>query len=740
MASPAAAGPAAAVSPEAVAQETGAADEAPIEQQVAGLATLPDLKTPAEWPWKPLPSAAAPPGEEGDAAAAAGAAAATPVAALAAAAESAGEAREGGDGDGGLSYEQNMWDRFELIWSSRIEPSHRLLEQVTDVLSKRAELERKYGDSLVSFAGEVKTDSQANSVHAAVESVMVNFKNRAEQSIELADSIEQDIVAAFEVVIQQHKAVARHVYNDLQLLVRYCQEKRHLHDKMARRYASRCLEAEQAAQECLQGLAMKTVDRMKLAMQATKLSKQARVAEHEYYAAISQANQAQSVYDAQIPYILSAVQDMDEKRGKCLTDGLMKLAVFETSWLRNLQYDLEATVKAGESCDAAKDVQDFIRENQSPSKEGRSVPLAARGFWTLKHFKEQPKMTPGTRNNMEVQQYIRQLMDAELRDTLAALLAEDAPGSKAEECKEQLEQVRAGANDPRRRAALCQVLRSEVLKREAAGTELDNASGISVPLPILDALVQMFKASLDHCDEQHDSWCGRDFMVLAQKFRTEADGGKPVSLLSRIYNHALWNKVTFWEETLVLGLCEAHSAEAVWRRSVTPGSQFTQPAMTAFLQHFVGYMMAFGISFDQGRNSVQATLKKHSAMLGGTVKPYATLLLQPYESQAAPAPAQGAAAAVPARQLSVEAEDGKSAAGSSAVGGGDSSNMAADMEDDFEAMAFGLPPDSSKDAASTTDAAGADDSGEDAEPEDSPGADALRALGGTQPSVDDVFA
>jgi len=85
--------------------------------------------------------------------------------------------------------------------------------------------------------------------------------------------------------------------------------------------------------------------------------------------------------------------------------------------------------------------------------------------------------------------------------------------------------------------------------------------------------VPLFKTALDACDEQNDAWCGRDLMVLSQLFRTDAPGtGKPVQLLSRVYNHALWNKVTFWEEVLTLGVCEAHSAESVWRRTLPAGS------------------------------------------------------------------------------------------------------------------------------------------------------------------------
>jgi len=220
----------------------------------------------------------------------------------------------------------------------------------------------------------------------------------------------------------------------------------------------------------------------------------------------------------------------------------------------------------------------------------------------------------------------------------------------------------------------------------------------------MDVLTHLFRAALDACDDQNDTWNGRDLMVIVNLLRADLEGGKPVLMLSRVYNHALWNKVTFWEEVLLIGLCEAHSAEAVSRRSLPPGSQFKHIAMTSFLQRLLGYMMAFGISFDQGRNSVWATIRKNAALLGSTCKPYANALLQAYENlpQSIPGPVTGSASVGSAGSggaLPGQADHG--------VNGGPPHRVFSDgfsesppaglppsmdsAEDDFEAVALGLP-------------------------------------------------
>ncbi|CAJ1355630.1 unnamed protein product [Effrenium voratum] len=979
--------------------------------------------------------------------------------------------------DAPRSFRKDLWDRFDYLWKHRIEPSQSLLQKVTDLLRSRAELERKYGESLLSF-GEI---SESGALHSAVDAMIVNFRNRGEQSIILADELEQDIIVSFDCVIKQHKEVSKKVYSDVQLLVKNLQDRRKSHDRSARRYGSRCAEAEFAAQDSLQAVSMKTADRLKLAQQATILSKQARVAEYEdYYHAIDkahrlvpetsrrsrpqklrlanseklaefqlfgcssldirllaedvskkqelrlldfqdprgsahfvtvdfgdinlgpsmaaelaqalqaeqslselrcnisnahclaqmgqlsaielrgnlgepaleklagllqsseslkmlrlpstgisckgaallaaglqqndflleldlhanaigdqgaaflakalevnpyvlesldlsdnrlseaavpglqhsfansfsmavlrlgehgslkktpsaavglegeplqpprdlqrfavrchrqgaeilvhdrdptaelsdmqqdekeldlvfsvpglkrhhpvhvalssrrlkftagevsfdaelleeidplrydvscrdpeseftprakrraqreQANKASALYAEQMAHVLEVLQDMEEKRGQCLRDGLRKLAVYETSWLRNMQYDLEGVAKASEDCDPVQELQNFIETSIKEAGEERPplVRLGAAPFHQLGKGREPRKMSPELQQLIQVQQHMRQLMD-DMTPVLSRLLE----GGEVEVA--QTEGLCRQLPESRPRAAFCQVLRLAVLKDDPSA-ELDNAAGRNLTPAAFEALASCFTVALDAADEHNDAWCGRDLMVLAQLFRTVGPEGQAVSLLSKVYNHALWNKVTFWDEVLLLSLCEAYAAEAVWRRSLAPGSQFSKPAMTSFLQRFVGYMMAFGISFEQGRNSVASTLRKNAAFFGHqTVQAYSQLLLEAYEV----ATPQGAS-------------DSRNMSRLEALPTGPALAMSEPPEgqDDFEAVAMGVQADFAQ-REETPSSALAEDQASDDEDEDDKGeeTEALRVLAEAQPKVDDVF-
>ncbi|CAE7460000.1 unnamed protein product [Symbiodinium sp. CCMP2456] len=201
----------------AMAQDAPAA-EAPPDRPIA---SMPELTSQAEWPWRKVESTESVEEKEAPA-----------------------EVPE----DKSLSFRRDLWDKFDFLWRERVEPSQGLLQKVADLLRSRAELERKYGESLLSFGGDLQVEP-GNPLHTAVDAMIVNFRNRGEQSITLADELEQDIIVCFDTVIKQHKEVSRKIHSDVQLVTKYAQERRKAHDKLARRYGSRCAEAEYLAQE-----------------------------------------------------------------------------------------------------------------------------------------------------------------------------------------------------------------------------------------------------------------------------------------------------------------------------------------------------------------------------------------------------------------------------------------------------------------------------------------------------------
>merc|ERR1711879_665686 len=107
-------------------------------------------------------------------------------------------------------------------------------------------------------------------------------------------------------------------------------------------------------------------------------------------------------------------------------------------------------------------------------------------------------------------------------------------------------------------------------------------------------------------------------MIFVEKFETISEAGKRHALRNSVYAHRMWSKVTFWEEVLLIGLCESHAAEAIWRRQLSPSHDLTngQPPMTNFLTRLVKHMQSFGIRAEQAKQNVISNLRKHAPLVG----------------------------------------------------------------------------------------------------------------------------
>ena len=89
--------------------------------------------------------------------------------------------------------------------------------------------------------------------------------------------------------------------------------------------------------------------------------REAALLEQQYAQTVRDANATKQAFDAQMAVILDAMQDMEEKRGHCLRDALLKQMVYETSWLRNVQYDIEGAIQAAEAVAPKEDIEAFRR-------------------------------------------------------------------------------------------------------------------------------------------------------------------------------------------------------------------------------------------------------------------------------------------------------------------------------------------------------------------------------------------
>jgi len=404
-----------------------------------------------------------------------------------------------------------------------------------------------------------------------------------------------------------------------------------VHSQLSTQFVKAATTAEAVAKECIEGVGLVPGDRIKLTTHSLAMCKQAHLAERDYVASTQKLNSAVDLQEQKMAAVFGALQDMEEKRSLCFRDAFMKLAVYETSFLHNVQYDLDNAVKSIQSKEVHADLQTFIQKNQSPS-----TVLASE---TIKPFSEiatrNPVVTnltmPSTAEAMAVFSKRLTILRPLVHDLLVEVGDHDvSPDTLAELCHglDNLSQS-AGQGvsaDPGVvcRAALCFALRREMGQMPLEcqrGEEWDQLEVVRVQPHIFGAVVSIFTAALDGCDKENDAWNGRELIVLSQKICAEVDG-QVVEVLAKVYSHPLWSRVNFWEMVVIVGIAEAHAMEALRRRGKAP-SETSLMVPSPFLAKFTSYMVAFGIRHEQACGCVLRALQRNAHLLQAAPEVYA---------------------------------------------------------------------------------------------------------------------
>eukprot|EP00929_Paragymnodinium_shiwhaense_P022630 TRINITY_DN14408_c0_g1_i1.p1 TRINITY_DN14408_c0_g1~~TRINITY_DN14408_c0_g1_i1.p1 ORF type:complete len:853 (-),score=215.11 TRINITY_DN14408_c0_g1_i1:281-2758(-) len=593
-------------------------------------------------------------------------------------AEEPGGQRATGDGEGAEpTFAEDMWDRFEFVCTHRVKPSTKVMDDFVNFLKERAQVEKAYAEGLQRSIARLQKRADQGYMPPAMDVLMTSTRNRAEQSYQLGVDLETDVAATVEEVLHQHIDVTRRVFLDGQRLTRYLVDATRSHDALATKYAKACEEAERVAGDCLAGEALFPGERLKLAEKSLVVTRDAAVIERDYYRAVQRMNAATELHRKHMGGVMGALQEVEEKRARCLHDTAMKLSVYDTSWLRNTQYDLEAVVQTVEAGTPADDLHAFIRKYRTPAQ--RPGKVAPRAFWVVgspagdgdgsagalalhpasPSQGSVPGATPPADHSMEP--LLRELLHRKAGDASVAesdafrqlkkRLSGGAESRDADEPGQPPPPIEASRRQAR--ACFCRSLRAEVSKmQQEAGNsqepttssadaglgagleEEEEAPPLNVSLEAFQAIAPLVCLALDGCDADNDAWCGRDLLLLSRSIQCVMDE-RNIDILFRVYSHKMWSRVTFWEEVLMIGLTEAHARPALARRRSTefpPEACSGAPeiSVSPFLRRFLVYMVALGIKQEQAKGWLQRALRapRYKELLGaGLVEAFLNAML-----------------------------------------------------------------------------------------------------------------
>eukprot|EP00439_Symbiodinium_sp_Y106_P024335 s1184_g2.t5 len=495
-----------------------------------------------------------------------------------------------------------------------------------------------------------------------------------------------DVADTVEEMLEQHAEVSRRLYTDGLCLMRHWHTVRKGHEVAEERYVQACRAAELEAVQCAALSALKPAEWKLSAEKTIQSSRQAVAAEKEFQKTLHKFNTSVELQEKQMSLVLDAAQDMEEKRALCFKDAVMKIAVFDTSWLRNVQYDIDSCVQALEESDGVTELQEFIRRNrtQVPMPASR----AARPHWELAGRRE-PKAFQERELQRQRQEEFRPLLHGLLgrEGDQLRLPSQDEVARVCSLLAGTASREGASAREPSAvvRAGFCGALRAELNPTASADVHGEPPSAAVLCPEAFDLATALFKAgasysfivitittcstvtitvigfaasvsaATDGADAECDVWNGRDLLVLSKFIQLRSSSADDTEeprddVLLRIYDHPLWSRVTFWDDLLLAGLAEAHfqlvlsrwadpqglsgslSGFATCVDAASAKREIQEVVMTPFLQRYMAYMISLGISFQQAKGATTRTLQKHVELLGTSHEAYLRLITHDAEA------------------------------------------------------------------------------------------------------------
>lgn len=184
--------------------------------------------------------------------------------------------------------------------------------------------------------------------------------------------------------------------------------------------------------------------------------------------------------------------------------------MYETAWLRNVQYDQNAFVQAVENIDVEADLNLFIAKAPKKKIDWSGCPYIP---WSKSGAAPMPSRHPE--------------LDKAATDAIEGLW-------RGATTMEPLQLQHASV-------------------RIAFVHSLHQAPAI-VPLASYGALEGACRKCLDHANASLDAYVASAVAVATHRISVEDASGKQRTLAKDLYTHAMWNRVQFWEDALVCTL------------------------------------------------------------------------------------------------------------------------------------------------------------------------------------------
>ncbi|KJP86826.1 hypothetical protein AK88_03533 [Plasmodium fragile] len=243
----------------------------------------------------------------------------------------------------------------------RVEEGRKCCEHLSRIFQELICIEKEYEQNLRNLCNSFKDFSDESSgIKNGIMSLKNNIERRCEQIADFINYVESEIIySTLNTTLINHK----NVYDQIRL---DGMESDKMVEKTKRdtiRYVQNCVSAYENLVDSIHVFhnstyyhPMKRIELSNVCIHKYLLAKKR---EYEYKNIINNVNQVELKKEKKMKSILYSLESMDCKRISCIKDNVMKYLIFFTSYIRNVQYDLNSCIDVFKDVDAGREIEEY---------------------------------------------------------------------------------------------------------------------------------------------------------------------------------------------------------------------------------------------------------------------------------------------------------------------------------------------------------------------------------------------
>lgn len=510
-----------------------------------------------------------------------------------------------------MSFAENLHDCFELVHSHSVSRRKGTAELIS-FLEEKASVEESYAKGLERLAKSPYFIASQGTLAHAISALKNDSLNRAAQARILSENIVKDLVEPLKDLLSTQVKTLSKTHTEGK---RSEKERQDLVDKLEKfksRYFKACKESEFLTVQLESP--QNTTRRDKMMQRLMQLKQEIEENLKSYKDSISEHNLYKDKFTDFMSKILEVYQKQEEQRLEAIKNCLRKLVVYETSYLRNLQYDIDNLARAMESVNAASDIKQFIDDNTSinPKNQKLTFESYSGSHEMYKNLNEAPVVKVPLNSMMSAildmpnKKQAEEIIKGEI--SYIVLKAVNGPDFSTEELNHFFLLTKQ------------QVVRkvfSLILSEVKQNGSILSSDGFN-------RLTGLICTVLTEAEAAEDILTFKSICGLLKDFVQE---GTEKSIQEIVKNHGIWKRLEFWDTAVQMGIideCKSHELYMQEPESKEEKEKRTKNIVFCQLGTFGAIFNGFGV----GEKYISEIISKYACRYQLTAEDTETLLVR----------------------------------------------------------------------------------------------------------------